>query len=328
MRLSTKAVIFLVAALLAPALAPAQTTCTAEGFVYDGGGNPLADVQVVLQYKGHMPQKYRTKTDEKGRFVHVNVWEGPYDITFTAEGIGDVTVNDFRIREVRPPEKPPTFTIGGQQAPPAEEEVADEAAPEGPTSEETAGALAAELDKGNAALADGKLDEAIAAYEAVVAKAPDLPEVHHNLGLAYRKKGEAERAEAEFRRAAELDPDFAEPHGALAVMLANAGKRDEAIVEAEQAVELDPDSVEYLYNLGVLYKDSGRSADAEQAFLELEEIDPDNAEIQFHLGTTLLALGRMDDALARLERYVESAPADAPNVASARGMIDALKTQQ
>jgi Flp pilus assembly protein TadD len=325
MRLSTKAVIFLVAVLLVPVVSPAQTTCTAEGFVYDAAGNPMPDVQVLLHYKGHMPQNYRTKTDATGRFVHVNVWEGPYDITFTPEGIGEVTVNDFRIREVRSPEKPPTFTIGGQQAPAEEEE---EAAPEGPTSEEAAGALAAELDRGNAALAEGRLDEALAAYEAVVARAPDLPEVHHNLGLAYRKKGEAERAEEEFRRAAELDPDFGEPHGALAVMLANAGKRDEAIVEAELAVELAPDNVEYLYNLAVLYKDSGQSADAEEAFLELEEIDPENPEIQFHLATTLLALGRMDEALARLERYLEMAPADAPNVASAKGMIDALKTQQ
>ena len=78
--------------------------------------------------------------------------------------------------------------IGSQPAPPAEDEVADEA--EGPTSEEIAGELAAELDKGNAALAGGNVDEAIAAYETVAAQAPDLPEVHHNLGLAYRKKGE------------------------------------------------------------------------------------------------------------------------------------------
>jgi Flp pilus assembly protein TadD len=326
MRLATKTAVVLVGLLLAAAPAPAQVTCTAEGYVHDAAGKPLPDVQVLLRYKGHMPQNYRTKTDETGRFVHVNVWEGPYDITFTAEGVGEVTVNDIRIREYRSPEKPPTFTIGTKEVP--AQEATDESAPTGPTSEETAGALAAELDKGNAALAEGKVDEAIAAYEAVAAKAPDLPEVHHNLGLAYKRQGDIAKAEEEFRQAGELDPDFAEPHGALAVILANAGRRDEAIVEAEQAVELDPENVEYLYNLGVLYKDTGRSAEAEETFLILEEIDPENAEIQFHLGTALLGLGRMDDALARLERYVEMAPADAPSVASAQGMIAALKKQQ
>ena len=58
------------------------------------------------------------------------------------------------------------------------------------------------------------------------------------------------------------------------------------------------------------------------------EMDPDNAEIQYHLGTALLGLGRMDEAVARLEKYVEMAPADAPNRGPAQGMIDALKQQQ
>lgn len=313
-------------AVLLPLAAPvaAQSTCNAEGYVYDQDGNPLSDVQVLLQYKGHVPQKYRTETDKRGRFVHVNVWEGPYDLTFTGEDFGEVTVTDFRIRDIQAPEKPPTFTVGVKAAPAADEE----GEPEGPTSEETAAALAAELDAGNAALAEGRVDEAIATYEAVAVKAPDLPEVHHNLGLAYKRKGDAGKAEEEFRAAADLDPDFAEPRGALAVLLANSGRRDEALEQAEEAVELDPESVEYLYNLAVLYKDSGRSQEAEEAFLELEELDPGNAEIQYHIGTTLLALGRMDEALGRLEQYVEAAAEDAPNVASARGMIDALKSQQ
>jgi tetratricopeptide (TPR) repeat protein len=93
-------------------------------------------------------------------------------------------------------------------------------------------------------------------------------------------------------------------------------------------VELDPENLEYLYNLAVLYKDSGRPREAEEAFLDLEELDPDNPEIQYHMGTTLLGLGRMDEAIARLERYVEVAPDDAPNKASAQGMLEALAKSQ
>jgi len=332
MRWSLTVAALLAAALLVPAGARAQGTAKAEGFVLTQEGEPIPNVQVLLEYKGHQPQKYRTKTDKNGYYVHVNVWDGIYDLTFTPEGeeVG-VTVNDYHVRDIVSPDKPPVFRIGSRPSneppPPAEDEAAD-AEPQGPTPEERAAALAGQLDAGNAALADGDVDGAIAAYEEVLAVAPDLPEVHHNLGLAYNRKEDWERAGQEFRRAAELDPDFAEPHGALAVMLANAGHRDEAIVELQQAVELDPDNVEYLYNLAILYKDSGKPRDAETAFLELEEMDPDNPEIQYHLGTTLLGLGRMDDAIARLERYLEVAPEDAPNRAPAQGMIDALKTQQ
>jgi Flp pilus assembly protein TadD len=322
----------LAVALVAPAVARAQAKCNAEGYVLTPDGEPIPNVQVLLSYKGHQPQNYRTKTDKTGHYVHVNVWEGLYDLTFTLEGEDEgVTVNDYPVRDIRSPEKPPVFRIGSRPSneppPPAAGEAA-EAEGEGPSPEERASALAGQLDAGNAALADGDVDGAIAAYEEVLAAAPDLPEVHHNLGLAYNRKEDWERAGQEFRKAAELDPDFAEPHGALAVMLANAGHRDEAIVELQQAVELDPDNVEYLYNLAILYKDSGKPRDAETAFLQLEEMDPDNPEIQYHMGTTLLGLGKMDEAIARLEKYLEVAPEDAPNRAPAQGMIDALKTQQ
>ena len=333
MRWSITVAAFLAAALLVPGGARAQGTAKAEGFVLTQEGEPIPNVQVLLEYKGHQPQRYRTKTDKNGYYVHVNVWDGIYDLTFTPEG-GDgqsVTVNNFRVRDIVSPDKPPVFRLGSQASnappPPAPGEVAEET-PEGPTPEQRAADLAAQLDAGNAALADGDVDGAIAAYEEVLAVAPDLPEVHHNLGLAYNRKEDWERAGQEFRKAAELDPDFAEPHGALAVMLANAGHRDEAIVELQQAVGLDPDNVEYLYNLAILYKDSGKPRDAETAFLQLEEMDPDNPEIQYHMGTTLLGLGKMDEAIARLEKYLEVAPADAPNRAPAQGMIDALKTQQ
>jgi Flp pilus assembly protein TadD len=331
MRWSTVFAALLAAALLAPTGAQAQGTAKAEGYVLTPEGEPIPNVQVLLEYKGHQPQRYRTKTDKSGYFVHVNVWDGIYDITFAREGDEEsVTINDFRVTDIVAPEKPPVFRLGSRPAnePPPGEGGAEEGPPEVPTPEEQAVDLAEQLDAGNAALADGDVDGAIATYEEVLAVAPDLPEVHHNLGLAYKRKEDWDRAGQEFRKAAELDPDFAEPHGALAVLLANAGHRDEAIVELEQAVELDPENVEYLYNLAVLYRDSGKPREAEEAFLTLEEMVPDNAEIQYHLATVLLGLGRMDEAVARLERYVEMAPADAPNVGSAQGMLDALKKQQ
>jgi Tfp pilus assembly protein PilF len=328
MRWSITAAALLAAALLVPAGARAQGTAKAEGFVLTPEGEPIPNVQVLLEYKGHQPQRYRTKTDENGYYVHVNVWDGIYDLTFTVEGEEQgVTVSDFRVRDIISPDKPPVFRISSrpETEPPPDE---GDTEPQGPSPEEQAAALADQLDAGNAALAEGDVDGAIAAYEEVLGVAPDLPQVHHNLGLAYNRKEEWDRAGEEFRKAAELDPDFAEPHGALAVMLANAGHRDEAIIELEQAVELDPDNVEYLYNLAVLYKDSGKPREAEEAFLVLEEMVPDDPEIQYHMGTTLLGLGKTDEAIARLQRYLEMAPEDAPNRGPAQGMIDALTKQQ
>ena len=69
--------LFAVLLLAQPRAVHAQGTTTALGIVLDAEGKPVPDVQVLLEYKGHQPQRYRTKTDKNGRYVHVNVWSGP-----------------------------------------------------------------------------------------------------------------------------------------------------------------------------------------------------------------------------------------------------------
>lgn len=327
MRLLAIAGVAAAALLLAPVSpASAQGTTTALGYVLDEAGNPVSEVQVLLQYKGHQPQRYRTKTDKNGRFVHVNVWSGPYDITLRKEGLGEVTVKDFPVRDVLDTEKPPTFRLAARKAAAAPESpTADPAAAAAAAASETAGALAGEMKRGGDAFAAGRLDEAASVFEGVAAKAPNLPQVHHNLGLVYRKKGDAARAEAEFRKAVELDPNLADSHAALGVLLASQGKAEAALAEAEKASTLAPQNAVYKYNLAVLYKDAGKSAEAKTAFLEAEALDPNNVEIHFQLASALLGVGDVPGALARLERYLSIAPADAPNRAAAEGLLTALK---
>jgi Tfp pilus assembly protein PilF len=331
------------ALLLAPPPSAAQATCTAQGFVLDGEGNPLPDVVVSMVYKGAKVQKYKTKTNKKGQFLHVNVYEGPYDITFAKEGIGEVTVKDFVVREIPDLTAAPTFRLGSQQkrttlapgaaapgaalpAPGASSAGAIDTppAPAGPDPT----AIAADLQRAADAFNAGRLDEAASLYESVLAAAPGLALGHQNLGLVYRKKGDLARAEAEFRKAAELKPDFADAHGALSVLLASQGKRDEAMAEAQEAVKDAPQSAQYLFNLGVLQKDTGRSAEAKETFTRLEAIDASNPEIQFHMASVLLAQGQTADAVARLEKYLATAPADAANVPAAKGILAALQKKR
>jgi hypothetical protein len=141
----------LVAAMILtqPQAVRAQGTTTAIGYVLDELGSPVADVQVLLQYKGHIPQKYRTKTDKNGRFVHVNVWSGPYDITLKKEGLGEVTMKDYPIRDVGDTEKPPTFRLAAKkQAPAAPAAAAGPAATAAAAAAATAGNLAGEMKRG------------------------------------------------------------------------------------------------------------------------------------------------------------------------------------
>lgn len=317
-------------------LGRAQAVCTAEGYVLDAQGNPVPDVKVLLDYKGHDPRKYRTKTDKKGKFVHVNVYEGPYDITFTKEGVGEVQVKDFRIREIQPLEKAPTFRLGSALktpaapapgADPAGEAAGEAAGPATPAGPDPA-VMAADLQKAAEAFNAGRLDEAASVYEAVLAQAPGLALAHHNLGLIYKRKGDLTRAEAEFRKAAQIKPDFADAHGALSVLLAGQGKTEAALAEAAEAVATAPQNAQYLFNLGVLQKDTGKAVEALDTFTKLEALDATNVEAQYHIGTLLLGQGKVEEAVARLEKYVAAAPADAPNVAAAKGIIAAMQKKR
>lgn len=325
------------AALSAPALA--QLTTTAEGFVLDKEGNAIADASVLLDFKGNVIQKYHTKTDKKGRFVHVNVYAGTYDVTVTKEGLGEATFKNFAVRDLGPTEKPPVFRIGAKKqseaavsadvaaagtAPGAEPSPLPTATP-APLPAEVAGALAADLERANAAMKAGQLDEAIAGYEAMATKVPNLPELHHNLGLAYARKKDLPKAEAELRKAVELKPEFTDAHRALATILYEMGHRDEALSEAARAAEAAPTDGRLQYNLGVMYADAGKTEQAKEALLKAESLDPQNAEVQFQLGTLAVAANQKAEAISRLEKYLAVAPPDARNVATAKGIIAALK---
>jgi tetratricopeptide (TPR) repeat protein len=314
----------LVAGLALAPVARAQGSVTALGRVVDGQGNPIPDVQVLLDYKGHIVQKYRTKTDKNGVFTHVNVYAGLYRITLKKEGIGETSF-DFNIQEIDRLQKPPDFKLlppRTQAAPP----------PPGSGLAPAAGSpgvdptkVAADINAAMALSREGKLDEAIAAYEAIAAATPAIPLVHYNLGAAYKKKGDLPKAEASMRRACELDPAFVDGYVGLATLLAESGKRDEAIAVVREGATASPQSGRLQYALGVLAEGTGDTATAKQAFLKAEELDPQNVETQYHLATVALNMNDKAEAIARLEKFVQAAPAGTPNVEVAKSLLLALQ---
>ena len=75
----------------------------------------------------------------------------------------------------------------------------------------------------------GKLDEAEAAYKAILEKVPDVPEVYQNLGSIYAEKKDAAAAEAAFLKGLELRPDSADIATQLAKLYQDNGQPDKAM---------------------------------------------------------------------------------------------------
>jgi tetratricopeptide (TPR) repeat protein len=309
--------------LLAPG-ARAQGSVTALGRVVDGQGSPIPDVQVLLDYKGHIVQKYRTKTDKNGVFTHLNVYSGPYRITLRKEGVGETSF-DYNIQELDRLAKPPDFKLLPPRTVAAPPPPGSGLVPAAGAAPVDATKLAADINAAMALSREGKVDEAIAAYEAILASAPGVPLVHFNLGTAYKKKGDLPKAEAAMRRSFELDPAFVDGYVGLATLFAESGKQDEAIEVVRQGVAANERSGRLQYALGVLAEGKGDAATAKQAFLKAEELDPQNVETQYHLATVALNMNDKAEAIARLEKFVATAPAGTPNVDVAKSLILALQ---
>lgn len=309
------------------ASASAQGTVTALGRVVDGEGNPIPDVQVLLEYKGHVVQRYRTKTDKTGVFTHVNVYSGPYRITLKKEGVGERSF-DYNIQELDRLQKPPEFKLlppRTQAAPTPGSGLAPAAAPATGAAPVDTNKLAAEINAAMALSQAGKADEAIAAYEALLAKAPGVPLVHYNLGNAYKKKGDRAKAEEAMRRSVELSPLFVDGWVGLATLLAEAGRRDEAIKAVKEGAAANEQSGLLQYALGVLAEGGGDASTAREAFLKAEQLDPKNVETQYHLATVALNMNNKPEAIARLEKFIAGAPAGTPNVDVAKSLLAALQ---
>jgi Carboxypeptidase regulatory-like domain len=148
--------------LLAPA-AQAQTG-TARGKVLDAQGQPLADAKVVMEFQGGITRKFEVKTNKKGEWMQVGMQPGPYKFTANKEGyqpsfievrisLGDPTpVPDFKLNTMAEAQKQ---AAGGSDA------------------AALRGSFQTAVELHNA----GKIDEAEAAYKAIIEKTPDVAEV-------------------------------------------------------------------------------------------------------------------------------------------------------
>lgn len=135
-----------------------------------------------------------------------------------------------------------------------------------------------------------------------VAKRPDNPRAHNNLGSALDKiPGRLNEAIAQYQEALRLNPNYVEAHYNLGRALAMLDRTPEAIAQYEEALRLNPGYVNAHYNLGLtLEKMPGRMNEAIAQYEETLRLKPDFAEAHFALGSDLQAMpGRLNDAIVQ-----------------------------
>ena len=149
----------------------------------------------------------------------------------------------------------------------------------------------------------GRVVEAIAAYEALLAARPELPDSWYNLAWLQRQARRFESALASYQAA--LDRGVAgaeEVHLNRAVILADhLGRPEAAAAELEGALAIAPDYVPALLNLGNLHEDRGDRAAARAAYERARKVAPDDMLALARLAGVAELKGRDDPLIGRIE---------------------------
>jgi Flp pilus assembly protein TadD len=148
----------------------------------------------------------------------------------------------------------------------------------------------------------------LAIWQDTLAKRPDNPRAHCNLGVALAHLGRGQEAIPYYERALQLRPDYAYAENNLGLALAGAGRLPEAIAHFERAVQLDPCYANAEYNLGVALAKVGRTQEATAHYQRALKLNPDDAEAENNLGLALSDLGRVQEAIVHFERALQLKP--------------------
>lgn len=152
----------------------------------------------------------------------------------------------------------------------------------------------------------GRLDEAAAAYEAVVAARAEDFETWNNLGNVRAAQGHPDAAIAALGRAIALRPDIVPMAMNLSEILARADRPAGRQALMRDAARRAPENAEVMTELGLAEAGARDHAAAERAFREAIRLNPQALAAYVELGVLLENLNRLDD----LDALVSAAEAN------------------
>jgi protein O-mannosyl-transferase len=155
----------------------------------------------------------------------------------------------------------------------------------------------------------GRMDEAIAQYEAALRLKPDYAEAIYNLARALQTiPGRLNEAIAHYEDTLRLEPGFAEAYCNLGCALETIpGRVNEAIVHFEAALRLKPDFADAHYDLaGALVRAPGKLSEAIAQYEAALRLRPDFAEARCDLGNALCIAGRPTEAITQYEEVLRT----------------------
>jgi len=156
---------------------------------------------------------------------------------------------------------------------------------------------------------EGRLAEAVAAYDAILARDPRNAHALHYSGVAFFQQGEHAKALDRLRASVNMDGSNADAWANLGLLLTTIGHHRAAVEIYERAAAIDP-APEILANMAAAQLAWGHAAAAEATARRVVAADPVHAKAWFTLALALQPQGRMLEALDAATRAASLAPGE------------------
>jgi Flp pilus assembly protein TadD len=290
----------------------AAQTGRVGGTVKDETGQPIKGATITAENPNASPSSFTATTDDKGRFSIIGLRTGQWTFTAQAPGFAPES-GKMSVQTIGSPNPPLAFALkkGGG---PVASALGSMAAKD----------LQAELASADALYNQQKWDEAVAAYRAIMTKAPSLNVINLQIAAAYRNKKDYDSALAAYNDLLKADPN--NDKAKIGIGMTNLEKGDiEAAEKTLQAAAQSPSATrEVFYNLGEVEFAKGRTDDAATAYNRAVQMDPRWGKPLFGLGKVALNKGDTKGAIEYFSKVIEVDPSS-PDAAQAKAVVDQLK---
>jgi tetratricopeptide (TPR) repeat protein len=297
----------LVAGLASPAVAQIGRV---GGIVKDENGQPLKGATITAE-NHNIGQSFTATTDDKGRFSMIGLRAGTWRFIAQAPGFAP-DAGEMPVR-MGAPNPPIAFAL-------KKSGVANFGALGGIASKD----LQADLSAADALFTQGRWDDAVTAYRAVMDRAPTLGVINLQLAAAYRNKKDYAAALTAYTSLLKSDPN--NEKATVGIAMTNLERGDEKAAEETliHAAEIEGAGREIFYNLGELRLAKNDTDEAMRWYQKATAADPYWGKPLYKLGLCTIQKGDTAGAVKFMTQVVAVDPGS-PEATLAKSSLDSLK---
>jgi predicted Zn-dependent protease len=295
-------------ALLIASVAFAQSNGSGRmaGKVVDEQGKPVDKVKILAQKVGEQEIK-NTQTNGKGDWVIGGIASGEWKLEFSKDGMVHRMVQKVSEAD-RDSTANMKITLTKAAPPPPDPNVE----------------INAEWQKAVGMIQAGKYPEARAVCEALVAKFPEVYQIHRCIATTYTAEKNAPKALEHAKLALAGDPNNVDAKLLVAEILLDTGAKAEAramldSVDITQVKDPFP-----FVNYSITLINEGKGLEAVEMLNKLVAQFPDQHLMLYYRARAYLSAQKLDESKADFEKFVAVAPPDSKEVADAKKILEQM----